>query len=441
MKIDMEKVAAPLTRWITPKAAVLTVVLLLSAWGAMLRLRETPVDLGRGVPGTAAEAAAMALESAVSEPRLVYPYSVVPGGVLDVNELEAAVAGDPVVREHYRGLNLRNARLDTLEADRYAYVSYRIKNTVYWTKNKLKLAKGEKVITDGVNTLRTRCGNRLSDAPMAMVSPLEPPEVVFDSPILPAPLRALSTPQPSVEVSEGPPVEIVAPPPPVILASSTPAPSPMPWGGFFPAPLSGGGAPPGTPPGTPPPGPPSGPPPTTPPVDPPGTPPSVPPTTPPGTPPGTPPSVPPATPPGNPPATPPGTPPGTPPSNPPGTPPAGPPTSPPGTPPVQPPGTPSSPPPQGPPGTPPSTPPGTPPVEPPPPPPSFFEPPPPEGPFPPPPPPPADDPSDPDPPDPLAPPEIPPPPPTPIPEPSTYLMMGAGLAVLLGFHRRRKRSS
>jgi len=43
--------------------------------------------------------------------RLVYPYSVVPGGVVSGNELKDVAAQDPVVAEHYAGFDYKRARV------------------------------------------------------------------------------------------------------------------------------------------------------------------------------------------------------------------------------------------------------------------------------------------------------------------------------------------
>lgn len=69
----------------------------------------------------------------VESPRLVYAYSVVPGGVADAADARRAVAADSVVSEHYRGLNLARLTKVSLTADTAAYVSYRKGDKVYWT--------------------------------------------------------------------------------------------------------------------------------------------------------------------------------------------------------------------------------------------------------------------------------------------------------------------
>jgi hypothetical protein len=104
-------------------------------------------------------------DAPAKEARPVYPYSIVPGGVHDPKELERVFERDPVVASHYRDFDFRRARVLQLTEDRTVYVSYRIRGHVYWTTKRVLLHRGEKVITDGKMTLRTRCGNQVSENP------------------------------------------------------------------------------------------------------------------------------------------------------------------------------------------------------------------------------------------------------------------------------------
>lgn len=121
-----------------------------------------------------------------AEPRnkVVYPYSVVPGGVASGAELQARAAKDGVVAEHFRNFAFQNARTVRLEADREAYVSYRKGNDIYWTRKRVRLRKGELLITDGTTTIRSRCGNQVCDVPRAPVANLsEPTQSEMDAPV------------------------------------------------------------------------------------------------------------------------------------------------------------------------------------------------------------------------------------------------------------------
>ena len=106
--------------------------------------------------------------------RPLFPYSVVPGGVESAQELKNAMAHDPVVAGHYADFDVAKARVVRLDQDRMEYVSYRLGDRVYWTNRKLKLLKGESVLTDGKHEARTRCGNQLSETAQAPVSPKQP---------------------------------------------------------------------------------------------------------------------------------------------------------------------------------------------------------------------------------------------------------------------------
>ncbi len=91
-----------------------------------------------------------------AKPRLVYPFSVVPGGIEDGAEVAEALARDPVVEAHYAGFRADRARVVLLNEPRLVHVSYRVKDKVYWTRKKVKLQKGEKLITDGKEFIRAR---------------------------------------------------------------------------------------------------------------------------------------------------------------------------------------------------------------------------------------------------------------------------------------------
>jgi hypothetical protein len=115
--------------------------------------------------------------------RLIYPYSVIPGGVTNSEELRAVSAHDPVVREHYAQFDFRKARVVRLRRAQLVYLSYRIGDKIYWTTKKVTLHKGEKLITDGKMTARTRCANRVSALPQKKAFPQEPAVTLFDKPI------------------------------------------------------------------------------------------------------------------------------------------------------------------------------------------------------------------------------------------------------------------
>jgi hypothetical protein len=113
----------------------------------------------------------------------IYAYSVVPGGVKDGDDLRYAALRDYVVRRHYAHFDFSNAHLIHASEAREVYLSYRIRDTVFWTRKKMRLHIGELLLTDGKITARARCGNQISDTAKPEVSNEEPEEDVLDQPV------------------------------------------------------------------------------------------------------------------------------------------------------------------------------------------------------------------------------------------------------------------
>lgn len=116
--------------------------------------------------------------------RVVYPYSVIPGGVRGREELAARIAGDRVVAAHYADFRVGAARMVRAPETRMMHVSYRRDDQVYWTANKVNIPAGEALLTDGECEVRARCGNRVSASPQLPVSDEEPLLESFDFPEL-----------------------------------------------------------------------------------------------------------------------------------------------------------------------------------------------------------------------------------------------------------------
>ena len=144
--------------------------------------------------------------------RVIYPYSVIPGGVQTVQELKTAIAQDPVVSSHYAVFHLSRTRIIRLDHERLMHVSYRIGNQVYWTKRLMKLAKGETVITDGEHTARTRCGNQIAEAIASPVSPVEPRPEELNTPVAPVAPLAIDSKNPFRLDEVSPQGPVVSPP-------------------------------------------------------------------------------------------------------------------------------------------------------------------------------------------------------------------------------------
>jgi hypothetical protein len=125
------------------------------------------------------------LETPSTSGRVIYPYSVVPGGVRTPAELKTVSEHDSAVREHYSQFDFRKARVVTVHEPRLVYLSYRIGDKIYWTAKKVSLHKGEQLITDGTITARMRCGNRVASLPQKYSFSREPSAAMFDQPIGP----------------------------------------------------------------------------------------------------------------------------------------------------------------------------------------------------------------------------------------------------------------
>ena len=166
-------------------------------------------------------AAARSFKSRNSLARIagVYPYSVVAGGVKDQDDLRYAALRDYVVRRHYAHFDYSHAHLVRATEAREVYLSYRIRDTVFWTRRRIRLHVGELLLTDGKITARARCGNQISDTAKPEVSNEEPAEDVLDQPV------AAIDSAPSLSVQP-----VLAPPD---LPGGEPIPPKLFAGGFF----------------------------------------------------------------------------------------------------------------------------------------------------------------------------------------------------------------
>jgi hypothetical protein len=158
-------------------AVIFAVIMLMPRKPPAVRVPLPMFVAGVSLPAIVAPVARIAAPAG----RQVYPFSIVPGGVLSREELVHVVNTDSVVAEHYAGFNVDAARVVKVTKPRAVYVSYRKGNEIYWTSKKLMLAQGETLLTDGVNELRTRCGNRISESPQSPVATDEPTSEVMDS--------------------------------------------------------------------------------------------------------------------------------------------------------------------------------------------------------------------------------------------------------------------
>ena len=162
--------------------------------------------------------------------RLVYPYSVIPGGVRSAAELREIAQHDPVVAAHYSGFNYDRARAIKVDHPRLVYVSYRKAGKIHWTSKQATLLAGEMLLTDGRITARTRCGNQVSVLPQADVLPEEPTMAELERPDAFASGTEPLFPQSSVLLHLDP-----------LIPIGPPYAGYPPFGTFIPLPIGGGG--------------------------------------------------------------------------------------------------------------------------------------------------------------------------------------------------------
>src|SRR5262249_51675114 len=142
------------------------------------------------------EQTAIADEKGPVRQRPVYRYSVIPGGVDSPEELGQKIQNDKVVADHYRGFAVQRAYMTKTETPQLVHVSYRVQDKVYWTRNKLKLPAGERLIGDGEVFARARCGNQISASPQEPTLVPEPPleELENPEPVVPPAVPVLVPP-------------------------------------------------------------------------------------------------------------------------------------------------------------------------------------------------------------------------------------------------------
>jgi len=109
-----------------------------------------------------------------------YRLSVIPGGAYSIEELALARQNDPVVNAHYAVFDASRLHMTEAPASALVYVSYRIANNIYWTRHRVRLAAGETLLTDGEHVARARCGNRVAETPQQPVRADDTWEAVLD---------------------------------------------------------------------------------------------------------------------------------------------------------------------------------------------------------------------------------------------------------------------
>jgi len=161
--------------------------------------------------------------------RLVYPLSIVPGGVRSIQELKRAMLNDLVAR-NFSGFDLSQARFERLRQPECSYVSFRGKRGVAWTRHCIFLPAGELVLTDGRLRFRTKCGNRISTKQQVPTADLDTaqleiplPDSLPETALALPPTTEAPTPEMPVETPPvGPPLETWCCAPPIIIPPIVP---------------------------------------------------------------------------------------------------------------------------------------------------------------------------------------------------------------------------
>lgn len=187
-------------------ALVLSMLTQRRHWTSVIRSRTSPVAAG-----------ASRVSPLIRSLRPAYPYSVIPGGVYSGTELLVQLKRDWVAARHYAGFDVKQARLEPSSAERFVYVSYRKQDQIFWTNRKLRIPKGELLVTDGKSYARARCGNRLSETPQTPAPPVSPMAELTLPPVSPGMLR-----DPRITFAAPPDI----PGPPIALVPMGPLPQP-----------------------------------------------------------------------------------------------------------------------------------------------------------------------------------------------------------------------
>lgn len=177
------------TGWLAALALVLALAWVFG-WSVSQRHRSNVSLLSRSSGSRALPSPLVASKGVLpaalrNEPsrKVVYPLSIIPGGVRSIDELRGAISRDTVVSAQYAAFRMEYARILRLDRELKMHVSYRRGDKVYWTEREIKLVKGEIIITDGSETALARCGNLVADVVEGPVSPNEPTEHELNTPI------------------------------------------------------------------------------------------------------------------------------------------------------------------------------------------------------------------------------------------------------------------
>jgi hypothetical protein len=157
--------------------ALITVGLLMSAGIAILWIDPLPQR-----EHVASHVSDNSMQSIEQEPRVCvsYPHALVRCGVASSEDFEAQ-RKIPLLREHYTDVGMVLPAI--LTTDEWDFASFRKNDGIVWTPVRILVRRGEVVFRDrSGNTIRGRCGNRLSQEPRTPVAFVMPPEMAHETP-------------------------------------------------------------------------------------------------------------------------------------------------------------------------------------------------------------------------------------------------------------------
>jgi hypothetical protein len=149
-----------------------------------------------------------------------------------------------LIKEAYPDFDMSKCREEKLDHEVCGYIAYRSRKDgkIYWTKKKVCLKKGERIITDGKYIIRVRCGNEISATPQTPTELVSPTQGELETPVI-APLMPTpsgSTPPETVFSPPGPGSGTCCGSTPIIIGVGGPGPGGGgPGGGGHPVPEPG----------------------------------------------------------------------------------------------------------------------------------------------------------------------------------------------------------
>jgi hypothetical protein len=120
--------------------------------------------------------------------KVVYNYSVIPGGEPNVADFCGQIQSDAA----FHGFNCNVAYETSLRSPISVFMTFKKNGRIYWTKHPVSVKAGELMYTDGHRSFLARCGNEIGFAPQQPTMEID--ESLLSEPTLPAspPVLALA---------------------------------------------------------------------------------------------------------------------------------------------------------------------------------------------------------------------------------------------------------